>query len=170
MSVITRPRGRDLMVAELRSFASELAERPDLWIDCVTHDPTQRRYEELLCDEHITAWLICWMADHDTGFHDHDASAGAVAVVGGSVREERLTIDGRPRERVFAAGGVFSFSPADIHRIRHAGSGPAVTLHVYSPPLLRMGAYFVGADGVLARRPMSPQEELQPLQGIGAAP
>jgi predicted metal-dependent enzyme (double-stranded beta helix superfamily) len=170
MSVITRPRGRDLMVAELRSFASELAERPDLWIDCVTHDPTQRRYEELLCDEHITAWLICWMDDHDTGFHDHDASAGAVAVVGGSVREERLTIDGRPRERVFAAGGVFSFSPADIHRIRHAGSGPAVTLHVYSPPLLRMGAYFVGADGVLARRPMSPQEELQPLQGIGAAP
>jgi len=86
MSVITRPRGRDLMVAELRSFASELAERPDLWIDCVTHDPTQRRYEELLCDEHITAWLICWMADHDTGFHDHDASAGAVAVVGGSSR------------------------------------------------------------------------------------
>jgi len=84
------------------------------------------------------------------------------------VREERLTIDGGPRERVFAAGEVFSFSEADIHRIRHAGSCPAVTLHVYSPPLLRMGAYFVGADGVLARRPMSPEEELQPLQAISA--
>jgi hypothetical protein len=165
LSVITRPRERDLTVGELCSFATELAERPELWIDYVTHDRSQRRYEELLCDAHITTWLICWMDEHDTGFHDHDVSAGAVAVVGGSVREERLTIDGRPRERAFAAGDVFSFSPADIHRIRHAGSGPAVTLHVYSPPLLRMGAYFVGADGVLARRPMSPEEELQPLQG-----
>jgi hypothetical protein len=78
LSVIGRPRERDLMVAELRSFAIELAERPELWIDYVTRDPSQRRYEELLCDAHITAWLICWNDEHDTGFHDHDASAGVV--------------------------------------------------------------------------------------------
>ena len=59
--------------------------------------PSQRVYEELLSDEHVTAWLICWMDDHDTGFHDHDVSAGAVAVVGGRVREERLAIGGEPR-------------------------------------------------------------------------
>jgi predicted metal-dependent enzyme (double-stranded beta helix superfamily) len=163
LSTIARPPGRDLSTAELRSFVGELADSPELWIHLITHDTGQRHYEELHCDEHLTAWLICWMDDHDTGFHDHDASAGAVAVVGGSVREERLTIAGRPRERVFAAGEVFAFSPADIHRIRHAGSGPAVTLHVYSPPLLRMGAYFIDDDGMLARRSMSPAEELHPL-------
>ena len=33
---------------ELEAFVSELAERPELWIDLVQHDATQRVYEELL--------------------------------------------------------------------------------------------------------------------------
>jgi predicted metal-dependent enzyme (double-stranded beta helix superfamily) len=161
---VPRPRGRDLTAEELEAFANELAERPELWIEYVRHDATQRSYEELLSDEHVTAWLICWMDDHDTGFHDHDVSSGAVAVVGGAVREERLTIDGPPRETTFAAGASFHFSAADIHRVRHAGKDPAVTLHVYSPPLMRMGAYVIGPDGVLARHPVGYDEELRPLE------
>ena len=39
-----------------------------------------------------------------------------------------------------------------------------MTLHVYSPPLLRMGAYVIAEDGVLARQPMSYREELRPLE------
>ncbi len=161
---VPRPLGRDLSGEELGVYVAALADTPELWIDLVRHDPGQRRYEELLSDDHLTAWLICWMDDHDTGFHDHDVSSGAVAVVGGRVREERLRLDGPPIDRVFAVGEAFHFSPADIHRVRHAGSDPAVTLHVYSPPLLRMGAYFVGEDGVLARRPTAAAEELRPLR------
>jgi mannose-6-phosphate isomerase-like protein (cupin superfamily) len=161
---VPRPRGRDLSGPELQEFVAELADRPELWIDLVKHDTTQRLYEELLSDDHLTAWLICWMDEHDTGFHDHDVSAGAVAVVSGAVREERLAINGRPRDRVVAAGSSFHFSPVDIHRVSHAGSDPAVTLHVYSPPLLRKGAYVIGDDGVLARHPMSYSEELRPLE------
>jgi predicted metal-dependent enzyme (double-stranded beta helix superfamily) len=146
---------------------AELAERPELWIHFVKHDSTQRLYEELISDDHITAWLICWMDDHDTGFHDHDRSAGAVAVVSGAVCEERLAIDGPPRERRYAVGDAFHFSPADIHRLRHTGSDPAVTLHVYSPPLERMGAYAVDDEGVLARHPMSSARELRPLGRAG---
>jgi predicted metal-dependent enzyme (double-stranded beta helix superfamily) len=159
---VPRPDGRNLSGPELEAFVSELADRPELWIHLVKHDSTQRVYEELLSDEHVTAWLICWMDEHDTGFHDHDISAGAVAVVSGAVREERLAIDGPPRQGVFRAGASFHFSAADIHRVSHAGSDPAVTLHVYSPPLLRMGAYVIGDDGVLARHPMSYAEELRP--------
>ncbi len=139
-------------------------ERPELWVHLVKHDSTQRLYEELLSDEHLTAWLICWMDGHDTGFHDHDGSAGAVAVVSGAVREERLVIDGPPRKRTCAVGDVFHFSPADIHRVRHVGSDPAVTLHVFSPPLQSMGSYLVDEDGVLARHPVSHTEELRPLR------
>jgi len=163
-SVVPRPRGRDLSGPELQAFVEELADRPELWIDLVKHDSSQRLYQELLGDAHLTAWLICWMDDHDTGFHDHDLSAGAVAVVSGAVREERLAIDGAPREQRFAAGGSFHFSAADIHRVRHTGSDPAVTLHAYSPPLLRMGAYVIGEDGVLARYAMSHLEELRPRE------
>lgn len=159
---VPRPFGRDLSGAELEAFVSELAERPELWIHLVKHDSTQRVYEELLSDAHVTAWLICWMDEQDTGFHDHDVSAGAVAVVSGAVREERLAIDGPSRHGVFRAGSSFHFSAADIHRVSHAGADPSVTLHVYSPPLLRMGAYVIGEDGVLARHPMSYKEELRP--------
>ena len=163
LAQLPRPAGRALDGVELERFVTELADRPELWIELIRHDPSQRSYEELICEEHLTAWLICWMDDHDTGFHDHDLSSGAVAVVSGSVREERLTIDGAPRDRRFKAGESFHFSAADIHRVRHAGSDPAVTLHVYSPPLLRMGAYVIGEDGVLARHTMSSAEELRPL-------
>jgi hypothetical protein len=159
---VPRPRGRDLTGPELERFVGELADRPEQWIDLVKHDVTQRVYEELFSDEHLTAWLICWMDEHDTGFHDHDVSAGAVAVVSGAVCEERLAIGGPPRKRTCRAGESFHFAAADIHRVCHAGSDPAVTLHVYSPPLLRMGAYVVGEDGVLARHPMSYREELRP--------
>jgi predicted metal-dependent enzyme (double-stranded beta helix superfamily) len=164
---VPRPRGRDLSGPELEAFVSELAERPELWIHLVKHDSSQRLYEELLSDDHLTAWLICWMDDQDTGFHDHDVSSGAVAVVSGLVREERLTIDGPPHNRAFSAGDTFHFSPADIHRVRHAGGDPAVTLHVYSPPLARMGAYVIGADGVLARQSVPSSEELRPLERAG---
>jgi predicted metal-dependent enzyme (double-stranded beta helix superfamily) len=174
LAAVPRPRGRDLSAPELESFVRELAERPELWIDLIRHDASQRVYEELLSDAHVTAWLICWMDDQDTGFHDHDVSAGAVAVVSGNVREERLTIGGErsqigQRGRRFAAGDAFHFSAADIHRVRHGGSDPAVTLHVYSPPLARMGAYTIGADGVLTRRTMPSSEELRPLEADDAA-
>jgi predicted metal-dependent enzyme (double-stranded beta helix superfamily) len=161
IEAVPRPLGRDLNAVELEAFVRALAERPELWIELVRHDARQRAYEELLCDRHLTAWLICWMDDHDTGFHDHDLSAGAVAVVSGAVREERLVIDGPPASRTLGSGSTFHFSAADIHRVRHAGQDPAVTLHVYSPPLLRMGAYAVGENGVLVRRPMSSAEELR---------
>ncbi len=174
LSRIPRPRGRDLSPSELEAFVRELADRPELWIDFVRHDASQRVYEELLSDAHLTAWLICWMDDQDTGFHDHDVSAGAVAVVGGDVREERLAIGGErsgvgEHTRRFAAGDAFHFSPSDIHRVRHGGGDPAVTLHVYSPPLARMGAYTIGDDGVLARRAIASSQELRPQERAGQA-
>ena len=166
-SWVPRPRDRDLSGPELEAFVGELADRPELWIDLVRHDSSQRLYEELLSDEHVTAWLICWMDEQDTGFHDHDVSSGAVAVVSGAVSEQRLRIYGAPHDRAFAAGQTFHFSPSDIHRVLHAGTAPAVTLHVYSPPLARMGAYVVDEQGVLARHPVSSSEELRPLERVG---
>jgi predicted metal-dependent enzyme (double-stranded beta helix superfamily) len=168
-AIAPRPQGRDLDGPELQTFVAELAERPELWIERVRHDPRKRSYEELLADPFLTAWLICWMDDHDTGFHDHDRSSGAVAVVSGSVREERLTLADAPCSPTFRAGQSFHFSASDIHRVRHAGTDPAVTLHVYSPPLLRMGAYAIGEEGVLVRHAMSSAEELRPLADAAEA-
>ncbi len=76
LSRVPRRKGHNLCGEELERFVDELAVRPELWIGFVKHDRTQRIYEELFSDDHLTAWLICWMEDHDTGFHDHDISCG----------------------------------------------------------------------------------------------
>jgi hypothetical protein len=76
------------------------------------------------------------------------------------VREETLTVGGEPAVREVGPGGVFSFDATDIHRVLHIGEEAAVTLHLYSPPLRRMGAYEVLEDGRLARRSISAEQEL----------
>jgi predicted metal-dependent enzyme (double-stranded beta helix superfamily) len=165
---IDRPTDRDLTREELRALARRIAQDPSLWSAHVSHDPSQRTYAELLRDEHVDVWLICWSQDHDTGFHDHDASCGAVAVIDGAVREERLVLGGEPARRIARAGESFDFGNADIHRVLHHGDAPAVTVHVYSPPLLRMGSYLVEEDGTLQRHAVSYEEELVPLEPTGA--
>jgi predicted metal-dependent enzyme (double-stranded beta helix superfamily) len=163
---IVRPYGRDLTDAELEVVASQFAARPELWSEHVSHDPTHRTYAQLLRDEHLDVWLLCWSRDHDTGFHDHDLSAGAVAVAAGSVREDRLAL-GRsvdePISRIAGAGTSFTFTASDIHRVLHAGDGPAVTIHAYSPPLLRMGSYMVEPSGQLRRHTVTYEDELRQL-------
>jgi predicted metal-dependent enzyme (double-stranded beta helix superfamily) len=153
----------DLDEAELTALVADLAARPDAWEHLVTHRADARTYVELHRDEHVAIWLICWMDDHDTGYHDHDLSAGAVGVARGAVREERLVIGGGAAERVAAAGEAFAFGASDIHCVSHAGAEPAVTIHAYSPPLWRMGAYEVLDSGVLQRRSLSYAEELRPI-------
>jgi hypothetical protein len=161
--VIPYPFGRDLGRDDLRRLVADLASLPELWKHLVDHDPTRRIYRQLWRDEHVVAWLICWMHDHDTGFHDHDLSAGAVTVAAGGVCEERLVLGGAPLVRQFGPGETFDFAASDIHRVLHVGEEPAVTLHAYSPPLWRMGAYAVQEGGVLERHSVSYAEELYPL-------
>jgi len=152
-----------------RQLADALAADPGAWSHLVDHDPDQRTYALLRDDDEATAWVICWMDDHDTGWHDHDLSAGAVAVVAGRVVEERLRLNGRsPVRRAARAGESFSFGPHDIHRVRHGGEGPAVTIHVYSPPLRRQGSYVEAPDGTLQRRVLTETEELRPQVATAA--
>ncbi len=163
---LVRPHGRDLEPEELLAVATQVARRPELWSRHVAHDPGRRTYKELLRDEHLDVWLLCWSFDHDTGFHDHDLSAGAVAVAAGQVREERLVLGrpiGQPIGRTAGAGSSFHFNASDIHRVLHAGDGPAVTVHAYSPPLLRMGSYTVEPSGQLRRHAVSYETELRQL-------
>jgi quercetin dioxygenase-like cupin family protein len=150
-----------LPLSELERFAAGLAATPERWRHLVRHVSDARVYEQIWNDEDVNAWVICWSEDQDTGFHDHDESGAAIAVVEGSVREDRLTISGDPISRELAAGSTFTVPPVAIHRVLHAGDGPAVTIHAYSPPLARTGAYRVGADGELERESLPFEYELR---------
>ena len=161
-------RGRLLSQAELGGVASSVAAHSHLWESLVRHEPDQRVFEELLTDEHLSVWLICWMEGHDTGFHDHDGAAGAVSVVQGSICESRLRFAGPPRSTVHHAREVLTFGPDDIHRVTHVAGEPAITIHAYSPELRRMGAYVEGPDGILMRRAQDEEEELVSLSPVAA--
>ena len=158
MSISTRGR---IPTGELLEFVDDLAARPDLWRHLVRHSDDGRVYEQIWDDELVNAWLICWSEDQDTGFHDHDHSEAAIAVVEGHISEERLRLGREPAARVIGPGGTAVVPAVAIHRVLHAGVGPAVTIHAYSPPLRQTGAYRVGPDGQLERASVSYQEELR---------
>jgi quercetin dioxygenase-like cupin family protein len=151
----------NLSPVRLEGFVDELVASPELWRDFVRHDSDARVYQQIWADEDVNAWLICWSDDQDTGFHDHDESAAAIAVIDGHVREDRLRLAADPGTRVMGPGETFFVAPTAIHRVLHAGDGPAVTIHAYSPPLTRTGAYRLGPDGALERAAQPFEQELR---------
>jgi mannose-6-phosphate isomerase-like protein (cupin superfamily) len=150
--------------AELERFAANLAATPERWRHLVRRSNGARVYELIWSDADVNAWVICWHEDSDTGWHDHDESSGAVSVISGRVREERLVIGAEPRVRRLGAGETFTVPSTAIHRVLHDAGGPAVTIHAYSPPLTRMGAYSVGPGGELERESLPSEIELQGAQ------
>ncbi len=146
---------------ELQRFVVGLVAARERWAHLVGHCDDVRVYEQIWDDEHVNAWVICWSEDQDTGFHDHDESAAAIAVISGRVREERFRIGSDPLSHELGAGSVFTVPPVAIHRVLHAGAEPAATIHAYSPPLVRTGAYGLGDDGQLEREALPFQAELR---------
>jgi hypothetical protein len=160
------PPGEDLDRPQLAALATALGREARGWSHLVRHDPDDRYFVQLYRDPHVDVWLICWLNQQDTGYHDHDISSGAVYVCDGVLAEDRFHFDGeslRELSRERGAGSVFDFDAAYIHRMRHAGGGPATSLHVYSPALWRMGYYERDANGDLCRTSITYADEVGPL-------
>jgi hypothetical protein len=157
------PRDRNLDRRELVELATAIGKAPELWRSLVRHDQGERVYVQLYRDTHLDVWLICWLDDQKTGYHDHDLSSGGVYVCEGVLVEDRFHYgeDGlahASRER--PAGEAFDFDAAYIHGLRHAGGPPATSIHCYSPPLWRMGYYEPDQQGSLCRTSMTYLEEV----------
>jgi predicted metal-dependent enzyme (double-stranded beta helix superfamily) len=140
-----------------------------MWSEDVRFTDGVRHYACVHRDSHVDVWLLCWTPGDDTGWHDHDVSSGAVAVVQGCLVERNLAVGAHSVDTDVAAGRVYSFGPDHIHRLsgRDAAS---VSIHAYSPPLWRMGQYAVGATGVLRRVSLSYADELRPLDPATGSP
>jgi hypothetical protein len=157
------PTGRDLQRSELVELATAIGTTPELWSSKVRHDAGERIYMQLYRDTYLDIWMICWLDDQKTGYHDHDLSSGAVYVYEGTLVEDRFDFSAgglahASRER--PAGEVFEFDAAYIHGVRHAGGPPATSIHCYSPPLWRMGYYDADEHGSLCRTSMTYLEEV----------
>jgi len=155
---------RDLGRGELRRLAVEIAQARDSWRHLVRHDPSRRHCVQLHRDPHLEVWLLCWANDQETGLHDHDVSSGAVHVCQGGLIEDRIELRDGVLQRVsmvITEGGTFDFDSSHVHCVSHAeGTPPAVSIHVYSPALRRMGYYEVGENSLLRRVSVDYTEEM----------
>ena len=157
------PKDEDLSLAVLSKLAAAFGQERDLWQRLVCHDPKQRVYVELYRDVHVDAWLICWQNQQDTGFHDHDLSSGAVHLCAGELVEDRLVFAKNGIRQVSLrrpAGSGFDFDAARIHCMRHPGGTPAISIHLYSPALWRMGYYAFDDDGNFCRTSVTYADEM----------
>jgi predicted metal-dependent enzyme (double-stranded beta helix superfamily) len=156
---------RNLDREELEALVHQLASDPHRWRELVAYSDDQRVFVSLYRDDYVDVWLLCWTRENDTGWHDHDISAGAVRVVKGTLTEANPRIGGQPAVRSVGAGEAFSFGPDHIHRLSGA-QDHSVSIHAYSPPLWRLGQYAIDDDGVMRRQSISYAEELRPVDGL----
>ena len=151
---------------ELRALVAGIAADERKWRPLVHHGTGDRHFEQLWRDDDVDVWVISWANGNDTGFHDHDVSSGAVAVVEGELVEERLVLGGPPVALHHGAGDVFDFDASHVHRMHQDSGARSVSIHAYSPPLWRMGSYAIGGDGTLRRQSISYAEELRPAEVV----
>ncbi|MFJ1931226.1 cysteine dioxygenase [Kitasatospora sp. NPDC088160] len=148
-----------LTPSALRTVVRELAEQPDQWIHLVRLSTEERWYRRLVADDDHEVWLISWLPGQSTGFHDHGGSRGAFTVALGELEELSL---GGPEQglliRRVPAGTARAFGPEYVHDVRNTASGPAVTLHAYSPPLGSMAHYDLRAGGLVRTSEEGPEQ------------
>jgi predicted metal-dependent enzyme (double-stranded beta helix superfamily) len=154
---------RTLTRPALERIVSYVAAHPDLWEPHIDRTSAQRMYASLHRDAQVDVWAIFWRPGSDTGWHDHDTSSGAVAVVEGALAEFELRVGASERRCDYCAGDRFSFDPSHIHRLV-CETGSAVSIHAYSAPLWRLGQYTVDRDGALHRLSVTYADELRPLE------
>ena len=163
---------RELDKTELRALAASVAARPELWEEHVVSGTEERHYFSLHRDAHVDIWVLCWTPGDDTGWHDHDVSSGAVAVVRGALTEHNLAVDAPSLATDVPAGQVFSFGPDHIHRLTGKDAAVGVDPRVLTPALA-VGPVRRGVDGnpapdlgVLRRRAATTRRRV--LTGSGA--
>src|SRR5262249_55775644 len=81
--------GQLLGAGQLADVVRRLAASPADWLGRVRLNPAGRWYERIHLDDSHEVWVISWLPGQATGFHDHGGSAGAFAVVWGTLVEGR---------------------------------------------------------------------------------
>jgi predicted metal-dependent enzyme (double-stranded beta helix superfamily) len=133
----TRP--EPLEATLLHEIATGIARARTLWAPAVRHDPSERQPVRLLATERYEVWVIGWAAGQRAELHDHGDAAGALVVVDGTLTER--TLGGGPRSTVLPTGTGRDLPVGLVHEIVNDHTGPATSIHVYSPPLTTMTRY-----------------------------
>lgn len=94
------------------------------------------------------AWVLCWKNGQRSTIHDHRGSSCAVRVLRGTMTQTLFEFAPNGHVKAtgsqdFPAGSIIGSQDSDMHQVSNlqAGNADLITLHLYSPPLDRMGTY-----------------------------
>jgi|SRR5581483_5723867 len=165
MTVAVLHRRPDLITAsplaadELCRLVARVAARPEDWQAKLRFGSSQRWWRRLHSDDNLDVWLLTWVRDTGTDFHDHGGSAGAFSVVSGELEEVRLGTTGSVVTTRLPAGASRGIEPGVVHDVRSPSTLPAVSIHAYSPPLREMTFYAADRAGPVPTRTVTTQNE-----------
>lgn len=126
-------------------------------------------------------WIMCWKNGQRSPIHDHTGSSCALRVLRGTatITDFAFAANGHVKalgSRECPPGSVIGSEDGDLHQVSNlqAGAADLVTLHIYTPPLLRMGTYSLterrrGEDVWMEERKVvtaSPENSETPLESI----
>ena len=132
----------------LLDIATGLAAQARLSPPTVDPAGSSRLGSLLLVTETYEAWLLVWPRGTAIEPHDHGESHGVFVVAAGHLTETRWE-DGRPNRWALAAGDAAVVRVGEVHRVEGTGDEPAVSVHVYSPPLDEMRFYADDGRGLV---------------------
>ena len=111
----------------------------DSWTAHARVDASRRHHVRLLGNDLYEAWLLGWAPGQHVGMHDHGDAAGAFHVLSGELRE---MLPERRRSIVdLSAGSTGVVGRGQLHDVGNVSGRPALSIHVYSPPLSTMTFY-----------------------------
>ncbi len=145
------PDGR-LSRYDLERVSLAVAARRDLFEDLIVDDRESRWWLLLFRNPAYEVKLLTWEDDQSSDWHDHGGSSGAFAVTNGVLLERH-----RSEDHVSVVSGHFgvgqfgTFGPDYVHDIMHEAGKPAVSIHVYSPPLSGLTFYDRTGFGFVAK-------------------
>jgi len=149
-----------LSTSQLNALVTAITQTPDLWQPLVVVDSSRRRYRLLYEDDRIDIWVLSWMPGQHTGFHDHDLSGVALICAQGMTIERQMTLPTGATMIEMEPGHCREGGPGYIHSVCWGRGEPAVSIHAYSPPLIRVGQYVVDEQGIMLRRIAHGRQEL----------
>ncbi len=149
---------------ELCRFLDRIEERVDLSDLLIELSQLQLRFEDvaeyarfsergytrnlMFSGEWYHLLVLCWKNGQRSPIHDHAGSSCGIRVLRGTMTETRFEFAPNGHVKAvssadYGPGTVQGSQDFDLHQISNlqANDQDLVTLHVYSPPLIRMGTY-----------------------------
>lgn len=153
MTVLTpRPVRPPLDADELTTLVEAIAARPETWRHLVRFTEGDRWWTRLPAPDGVDVWILSWLPAQGTEPHDHGDSAAAFTVVAGTLTELRPDEAGELLPQDLASGRTQQVEPGQVHDVVNVGTEPAVSIHAYSPPLVRMTYYRQTPQGLVVSR------------------